>query len=675
MKRNWFADISIICVFLLPIILGEFVFGKVYMMPTETINFYIFSFPVYNSFSFYLKVFVFDIGLWNVSKNLFITRKYYGFPYPEFMCHIFAFITLFNYIYVIGNLVYLLFYMGEFWKLVRKVEGLILLINKETLLTVLIVLLSFLLSNISDLLPVLPLVILYIVSGGIIFFQHLYKIEEKDDTSYRLWQQNVVMPGESGFRSNHKFYYRLYGVFICYIIIYRFIVLLNIHLSHFEIIGILLGLITLFFAFECNRYKKQMKEDRHFIYERIAKKMHFEDGMHWRDLVDFQILELQRLKKIEEKYKNSKIRNIRWLELYEHMIINDAKSIYDAIENWEDGIYSIEKAIEEIKPRISSIEKISIDCIPILPGRKFNPKEVNLITFFQEQISLIGGIFLNKELIDSYIGFADLSDLHAIIEIVKKYLLSFSVTLFSCNCMTDNAGWLNVEFISSELRSLKMHTVQKDIKNLNNLWEESRIINYCNFPVELAVARSYMKDIDGDMSIILEGNRLKFILDFPNIYAFNNYSNNNDENDIVEIGKFLEKYTFWNKHYVPFHSTKKIHINADSGLLKEIMDHIAWYSDYRIEDNSSIFINIEESEDMIVILLSFLFRSRNNITQEIQETLHYWRTRKDLVPEHTSLSLLMMKNKMEQLSGSVNLSLTENGYFYCHLKFKKYEEK
>lgn len=666
MKRNCLSGFGeCLLLWILPIILGEFIFQKIYLEPFRIIDLQILSIPIYNiSLSFFLKFIVFELSILDITINLFITRKYYGFPYPEIFCPFFAIITIFDIVFVLGNFLYAVFYIPGLYQIIKLVKELDLY--------------DFRSIDYDAFFPAIPIIVIFIVAT--IYYKFIRKSKKEFDAEdiqeieEIYWLRDLVVPGETGYHNNQRFLYRCEGVFVCYIMIYRFVVLMNIRLSYFEIIGILLGLLTLFLVFEHNRYEKHLKEDLHYLYEKLAGQLYFQDGMHWKDLVNFQILELQRLKKIEEQYKNTRIRNIRWLELYEHMVVNDAKSIHDAIENWEDGIYSIEKAMEEIKPRISSIGKISTDCVPILPNsRKFNPKELDLIAYFQAKIPLTEGKFLNEEAIESYSGFADTSDLSSIIQIVKEYLSLVSDDPFVCIPQIDNAGWLNIIFVSSNLTPIKLCNVRRDIKRIGELWEESETIDYYNFPIELAVARSYMKDIDGDMSMILEDNCLKFILNFPATSVSKDRSDDGRRNDVIDINKFLEKYTLHKENYVPFHNSKKMYILADSNLLTEIMDHFAQYAWNRIEDNYSILVSTEKMDDTIYISLSFLCSYHfYPIKNEIQETLQYWRTRKELVPEHSSLSLLMLKNKMDQLSGSVDLSLEED-YFHCRLMFSSYE--
>ena len=110
------------------------------------------------------------------------------------------------------------------------------------------------------------------------------------DIDKEMWQKNLIMPGEVSYDSENDFYHRFGGVIVCYIGIYRFIVLMNIRLSYWGIIGILSGLLSIFYVFEQLRYKKQMDEDRDYLYEKIADQIFFADGMNWRDLLDFQIL-------------------------------------------------------------------------------------------------------------------------------------------------------------------------------------------------------------------------------------------------------------------------------------------------------------------------------------------------------------------------------------------------
>lgn len=661
MKKTWnffiFANMT-------SIIWGEFIFNKVYLNPIETINLCILSIPVFNiSISFVLKFFAFDLLMWSTAKNLFIKRKLYGFPYPKNIRPFFAVITIFNIILVISNYIYAIFCSVGFERCICIARsGVLYLINNPLGP----ILKFFVHVDYSAFLPLIPSIILFAVTL-------VYALlSEKNVASNEkiFWIRELILPGETRYRNENNFHDRYVNVFVCYFVIYRFIVLMNIRLSYRELTIILLGFIVLFFLFEYASYDEQISQDKNYYYEKIAGQLNFMDGIHWKDLLDFQMSELQKLKVTEESYKHSKIRNIRWLELYEHMVINDTKSIYDTIANWENGIYSIQKTTEEIKQRISSIEKISTSCMPILPNSvTFNPKKVDIIAYLKKEINLAGDEFLDKELIGSYYGFADVTILSSVLQIMKEYISSFSATPIVCRSMMDNAGWLNIEFASAIIDRSILNRIKKDINRVNDFWEESKTIDYYNFPIELAVAQSYMKDIDGDMTMILENHQLKFVLSFPAISAFRNDPDELKKNHRVDIGRFLEEYTIRNEFFTPFHNSHNLYISADEQILREIMEHFTQYSYPRMKKNNSVFITVKKMDGMICVLLKFkcaLYYSA--LEKEVQETLHYWRIRKELAPEHSSLSLLMIKNKMEQLSGSVDLSL-EEGYFKCELLF------
>lgn len=687
MKRNIVSSSEEIWIYLIPTILGEFIFNKVYMNPIEILVFHNLSVPIYGlTLSFFLKFIIFDLPVCGTAIHLFITKKYYGFPFPEFLCPFFAILTSMNIILVVCNFSYSLFYSGDIVRFFIYIKDLLFLFPKNPTGAILH---PFMNMDLSAFLPITPFVILYIV-GWIAeyFFNQAETISEKTNHKYKtiewivdhnvcnedlhksLWQQNVVMPGETGYRSNSYFLSRFNNVLICFIILYRFMVLMNIRLSYFEIIGTLAILLVVFYCIEYGSYEKRMAKDRAFLYEKISNQMHFSDGMHWKDLLEFQILENQRLKKIEKKYQNSRIRNIRWLELYEHIIVNDARSIYDTIANLEDGIYDTKTAIKEIKPKILSIENISIECVPILPNsRKFNPKDVELISYLTEKIPLMDGQIKNNESIKSYNGWIDLSDLDSILQSIKKYFSQYTNGSFICEIYMDGAKWLNLKFISSNINTQALSIIQKDITRVSQLWDDSKLIDYYNFPVSLAVAQSYMKDINGEMMMSLHKNKLNITLAFPN--ADNSLKDHARDVKCVpaDLLKFLKKYTLRNKDYILVPNSEKIVLQTNTDLLTEILDNFAQYSTCRIEDDNVIFISVKKENENVCISLKFLCHFHcYPIKKEIQETLHYWRTREELMPEHTSLPLLMLKNKMEELSGSVDLSLDED-YFHCKLIF------
>lgn len=675
MKRNVYCYFENGILILL-IIFGEMIFHKVYLEPYKMIDLFIFSIPIYNiSLSFILKFFIFDCIVWSYSKNLFIKRRYYGFPYPEFLCLPFAFITIFNNAYIVGSMSYLLLYQK---KIIEFIE-----IAKKSVLLYINGKLSFNIDY-SVLLPAIPVVIAYIIGWILELYRmvkdksNISKSKENDDKIIEmLWKRNVIMPGESEYRSDIAFRYRSAGVGICFIVTYRFIVLMNIRLSCSEIITILLGLITLFFCFEHQHFTKQMEEDTHFLYEAISHEFNAKDGIHWKDLINFQIMEMKRL---TEKYKHSRIRNIRWLELYEHLVVNDSKSIYDSIMNWKDGIYSAEKAMEEIKPKILSIEKISVDCMQILPNsRKFSPMEVDLIDYLQREIPSMGIIYLKddsyfgEEPVESYNTFVDIDDLKKILHTVKEYLMQLSNDEILCTARIVSNNWINIEFILSEVPLSKIHAIQRDINRVNALWEETHIIDYYDFPIELAIAKSYMMEIYGDLLMNLKNNRLKLILTFPPQNSSLIQQNNNTQKYGVDICKYFEEYTVQNNLYKSFHNSKRYFAVANNNLLKEIMEYFDIYSFRRIKNDQSVFITVKRENDMIYVSLIFLCeKDLFSIEKEIAETCRYWNTLNGLSSKYTSLSLLMIKNKMNELSGTVNIFI-EGDYFHCDLIFKSYE--
>ena len=229
MERSIFSDYSeILLFFLIPIIFGEFIFHKVYLEPAGTIDLLIGSIPFYNiSPSFILKFLVFDLVLWNTVDNLFITRDYYGFPYPEFLCPLFAIITIFNYIFVIWNFLYCF----EQTKVLSSKDIWVLFLADYTVF-----------------LPAIPLVVIYVIGYGYMIYENSSHKSDKNITDENIdeifWQRDVVMPGETECRSRDCLMHRLDGVFVCYIMVYRFIVLINIRLTYWEMIGILLGFLS-----------------------------------------------------------------------------------------------------------------------------------------------------------------------------------------------------------------------------------------------------------------------------------------------------------------------------------------------------------------------------------------------------------------------------------------------
>lgn len=670
MKRNTLADHTGIVIILIPIIIGEILFNKIYIDPVEIITFHNLSIPIYGvTFAFFLKFLIFDPLLWGASIHLFITKKYYGFPYPEFLCPFFAIITILNIILVICNFFYFLFNLGNINQIYIYIQKLTVLFTMNPVTVILQILSSI---DYSVFFPIIPFVLLCITGNTIETFQN----STNQNFKYELWEKHIVLPGETEYKNEEHFRIKFESVLISYIVIYRTFVLMNIRLSSFKIIGILSILLVIFFFIEYNSYNKQLTKDRAFIYQKLSSHATIGDSLHWKDLLEFQILENQSLNIIEKKYKNSQIRNIRWLELYEHIIINDTKSMYDTIANLEEGIYDITTAINEIKSRISSIEKISLECIPILPNsRIFHPENIELLSYFTKKIPLMNGQFKYNKEIKSYNSWVNVSDLDSILLITQNYLSTYTNGEFICESSIDPAGWLNIRFITQIHDTKSLPIIKNHIKQLSQFWDASKPIDHYNFPINLAILQSYMKDINGEMLMLLNKNELHITLTFPNVDLFPKDTALKVKNVSIDISKFLKKYTLRKENYTYIPSTEKIVLQTDVDLLKEILDIFTRYSIYRIKDDSTISISVQKGKNKVSISLKFLCHFYfYPIEKEIEETLHYWRTRENLVLSYSSLHLLLIKNKMEQLSGFVSLSLKDD-YFHCKLIFNSNNDR
>ena len=107
MKKRYIFSAPSMAPIAMLFILGELLFNQVYLHPVSNIHIGMLSIPVYGySIIFILKIIIFDLGLIKELIEIFISRRYYGFPYSEVFCYPFSALCIINFILIILNIVY-----------------------------------------------------------------------------------------------------------------------------------------------------------------------------------------------------------------------------------------------------------------------------------------------------------------------------------------------------------------------------------------------------------------------------------------------------------------------------------------------------------------------------------------------------------------------------------------
>ncbi len=648
-------------------IIGELLFNQVYLHPVSNISIGLLSIPVYGcSFIFILKIIVFDLLLLKELIEIFITKRYYGFPYPEIFCYPFSALCMINFILVVLNIGYSILHIQitDFIHLSEIPFSLLQHFSQDPL-------------DIPSL-PAIP-------SLFFCLFAYFYDHQEStrlitrkgtkyipiDSISDEIVRKtDIIFPGERNYNDSFEFHLRINGVLLCFIVCFRFFVLMNIQLNSIDLWGIFSFLFLAFFIRENSQHKKQISDDKAFFYNTVKDTINIDAVIDWKTLLEFNTLELNRLKEIEKKYKIAKIRNTRWLELYEHSIINNLMNVYHAVKCLDLKIYDAKTALEKIEPSIKEIDATTRECMMLLPSYSSHTFEnLELIAYLEKEIPALGGLFERNDMISSYHTSADLCLLSAVFKNVKEYVQNYSDQPFTCQTSLDKADWLVVHLSSPVADSENISYLKRDVTRVAQMWTEDHINDYYHYPLKLVIAQLYMQDMNGFMSYRVEHDCM--IFDFHFSKPAKEAYRSSIEFQEINLVKFFKNYTVSRENMIFSPSDiKTMTLSTNEQLLTEILNNFEYFFSSMLysKEHSSILITSKKSDAACEIFLSFHSQRIEEMPEFAKETSQYLRNRNAPLSEHVSLSLLMLEIKMEQLGGSVDLSSDED-IFNCKLIF------
>lgn len=128
-----------------------------------------------------------------------------------------------------------------------------------------------------------------------------------DDGSDKISQKiEVIFPGERDNNDSFQFRLQINGVLLCFIVCFRFLVLMNIHLKPIDLWGLVSFLFLAFFFRESSQRKKRLSDDKSFFYNTIKDSINIDAVIDWKTLLEFNTLELNRLKEVEKNTKSPK---------------------------------------------------------------------------------------------------------------------------------------------------------------------------------------------------------------------------------------------------------------------------------------------------------------------------------------------------------------------------------
>ena len=101
MKKRYIFSSPFLAPIAMLFIIGELLFKQIYLHPVSNIQLGLLSIPVYGcSLAFILKIIIFDLLFLEEFFEIFISRRYYGFPYSEIFCYPFSALCMINFILV-----------------------------------------------------------------------------------------------------------------------------------------------------------------------------------------------------------------------------------------------------------------------------------------------------------------------------------------------------------------------------------------------------------------------------------------------------------------------------------------------------------------------------------------------------------------------------------------------
>lgn len=666
MKKRYIFSSPFLAPIAMLFIIGELLFKQIYLHPVSNIQLGLLSIPVYGcSLAFILKIIIFDLLFLEEFFEIFISRRYYGFPYSEIFCYPFSALCMINFILVVLNIGYSILHIRitDFIHLFQDPGG---------------YLSTF---NYSPLLPAIPFLLLYLFLSLLACFYYLKNIwlttkgvttsAPLDDGSDKISQKiEVIFPGERDNNDSFQFRLQINGVLLCFIVCFRFLVLMNIHLKPIDLWGLVSFLFLAFFFRESSQRKKRLSDDKSFFYNTIKDSINIDAVIDWKTLLEFNTLELNRLKEVEKKYKIAKIRNTRWLELYEHSIINNLMNVYHAVKCLDLKIYDVKTALEKIEPSIKEIDATTRECMMLLPSYSNHIfEDLELIAYLEKEIPALGGLFERNDMISCYHTSADLCLLSAVFKNVKEYVQNYSDQPFSCQLSLDKADWLVVHLSSPVADSENISYLKRDVTRVAQMWTEDHINDYYHYPLKLVIAQLYMQDMNGFMSYRIENDCMVFDFHFSTPEKENYRSS--IEFQEINLVKFLKNYTVSLENMIFSPSDiKTMMLRTNEQLLTEILNNFEYFFSSMLysKEHSSILITLKKSDAACEIFLSFHSQRIEEMPEFAKETSQYLRNRNAPLSEHISLSLLMLEIKMEQLGGSVDLSSDED-IFNCKLLF------
>lgn len=659
-------------------IINEILFKQVYLHPVSNIQIGLISIPVYGcSLVFILKIIVFDLPLFEELIGTFISRRYYGFPYPEIFCYPFSALCMINFIFVVLNVGYSILHI-RIPSLAHLSEILFSLLQHFSQDPVGFLLQTSFSFNYTPLLPAIPFFLLFLFAYFFYDQKNTWFTTKKgtkyvplDSISDEIDRKTeVIFPGERDNNDSFEFYLQINGVLLCFIVCFRFLVLMNIHLNPIDLWGLFSFLFLAFFFRESSQRKKRLSDDKSFFYNTVKDTINIDAVIDWKTLLEFNTLELNRLKEIEKKYKIAKIRNTRWLELYEHSIINNLMNVYHAVKCLDLKIYDAKTALEKIEPSIKEIDATTRECMMLLPSYSSHTFEnLELIAYLEKEIPALDGVFERNNSISCYHTSADLCLLSAVFKNVKEYVQNYSDQPFTCQTSLDKADWLVVHLSSPVADSENISYLKRDVTRVAQMWTEDHINDYYHYPLKLVIAQLYMQDMNGFMSYRIENNCMVFDLHFstPEKEAYHS----SGEFQEINLVKFLKNYTVSRENMIFSPSDiKTMMLRTNEQLLTEILNNFEYFFSSMLysKEHSSILITLKKSDAACEIFLSFHSQRIEEMPEFAKETSQYLRNRNAPLSEHISLSLLMLEIKMEQLGGSVDLSSDED-IFNCKLLF------